>query len=306
MTGRATVWLVAILMVTVLPACSVTRVERGNSLIQSDLSESYANVYFIRPKTEHPQGFADNPLLVDVNGERLMQLGKGEHTMVRLKARDINITMRDQTQVRGRWEVKELAQTRKFNLEPSQTYYILAKNVDGEFRGVTFVPESISQFDAEPLMVSKAGVNMGGYVTAQYGFLTSQPTSMGNVGVVAGVPVNKWFSVEGQATTTIIKGKTLDVGQLSSNSIGVFGVMSSSGDVYGKARLGVAHVGVNVDALGSDAANGIAYGVGGGVSLGEGAIEVEYTKLPTIKDFAGIPGEKHSHSYLSVGYVHKF
>jgi hypothetical protein len=149
--AKATAGLIAILMAMVLSACAATRVERGHSLIQHDLSESYANVYFIRPSTEHPQGFADNPLLVDVNGERLMRIGKGEYTMVRLKARDITVTMRDQTQVRGRWEVTEMAQTRKFNLEAGQSYFILAKNVDGEFRGVTFVPESISQFDARQI-----------------------------------------------------------------------------------------------------------------------------------------------------------
>jgi hypothetical protein len=140
--------LAALLLVMALSACSTTRIERGHSLVQSDPAESYANVYFIRPNTEHPQGFADNPLKVDVSGERLMQLGKGEYTLVRLKARDITITLRNQTQVRGRWEVTELKQTRNFNLQAGQTYFILAKSVDGEFRGVTFVPESITLFDA--------------------------------------------------------------------------------------------------------------------------------------------------------------
>lgn len=149
--SKVITWLMAILMAALLSACSTTRVERGHSLIQQDLSEPYANVYFIRPNTEHTQGFPDNPLIVEVNGERLMQLGKGEYTLARLKARDITITMRAKTQVRGRWEVTGMAQVRKFNLEPGQTYFILAKNVDGEFRGVTFVPESISQFDAKQI-----------------------------------------------------------------------------------------------------------------------------------------------------------
>lgn len=151
---KTAVWLMAIFMVALLPACSVTRVNHDHSLAQSDLSESYANVYFIRPNTEHPHGFADNPLVVDVNGERLMKLGKGEYTMARLKARDITVTMSAQTQVRGRWEVTEMKQDRKFNLEPGETYYILAKMVDGEFRGVTFIPESISQLEAGQIVPS--------------------------------------------------------------------------------------------------------------------------------------------------------
>ncbi len=153
MTDRAkvTAWLMAALTMVMLSACSITRIDRGHSLIQDDPAESYADVYFIRPNTEHPQGFSDNPLVVEVNDERLMRLGKGEYTRVRIKARDIVVTMRVQAQVRGRWEVTELEQTRSFNLEAGRTYFILAKMKDGEFRGVTFIPESISLFDAKQL-----------------------------------------------------------------------------------------------------------------------------------------------------------
>ncbi len=145
----AGIWVV--MVAVLLSACTSTRIDRGNSLIQNDAAESYASVYFIRPNTEHPQGFADNPLTIAVNGERLMRLGKGEYTLVRLKARDISVTMSNQTQVRGRWEVTEMEQVRDFNLEPGQTYFILAKMVDGEFRGVTFIPESISLFDVQQI-----------------------------------------------------------------------------------------------------------------------------------------------------------
>ena len=140
-------WVVVV--AALLSACTTTRIDQGHSLIQSDASASYANVYFIRPNTEHPQGFADNPLTVAVNGERLMRLGKGEYTLVRLKARDISVTMSNQAQTEGRWAVKEVQQTRDFTLEPGQTYYILAHSVDGEFRGAAFVPESIALFDVK-------------------------------------------------------------------------------------------------------------------------------------------------------------
>lgn len=159
---RAAAWLMVIFMAALLPGCSTTRVERGHALIQGEAAESYARVYFIRPNTEHPAGFADNPLIVEAGGERLMQLGKGEYTMLHLKARDITITLRNQTQVRGRWEVTEMKQSRKFNLEPGQTYFILAKMVDGEFRGVTFVPESITLSDAKRVGGALRAVGVAG------------------------------------------------------------------------------------------------------------------------------------------------
>ncbi len=144
--------LILLLGVVVLSACSafrVTKVNDSHALIQSDLNRPHATVYFIRPNPEHPMGYADNKLLVEVDAEELMKLGKAEYTMVYLKPRDITITLRNRTQVGGRWEVAEKERTRQFSLKTGETYYILADLFDGEFRGAHFIPKSISLFDAK-------------------------------------------------------------------------------------------------------------------------------------------------------------
>lgn len=120
----------------------------AHELVQSDLNELHAKVYFIRPHTEHAQGFADNDLTVDVDGQRLLALSKGEYALVHLRPRAVNITMRNLTQTRGRWEVEELKRSHQFDFKPGETYFILADNVDGEFRGVYFVPKSIPLHEA--------------------------------------------------------------------------------------------------------------------------------------------------------------
>jgi hypothetical protein len=155
---KPSAWLLIPLCLTLLSACSskpikqltqVTRINAGHSLIQTDQSRPHATVYFIRPKTEHPTGYPDNPLEVDVDGEQLMKLGKAEYTLVYLKPREVSITLRDITQVRGRWELTEMARTRQFNLQEGETYFILTDMINGEFRGVIFIPKALSKFEAK-------------------------------------------------------------------------------------------------------------------------------------------------------------
>ncbi len=132
-----------------ISACAVTRVNLEHGMVQGDRSKPYAKVYFIRPFTEHPMGFSDNDLTVDVGGKKLMSLSKGEYTLVYLKPRDITVTMTIPAQVRGRWEVTKISQSRYFNLEPGQTYYIEARLLDGEFRGARFIPTTMSRYEAQ-------------------------------------------------------------------------------------------------------------------------------------------------------------
>lgn len=140
-----------LLLSAVLSGCGLLRVSSvsdKHSLVQLDQSRPYATVYFIRPTTEHVAGYADNVLDVELDDEDLMMLGKAEYTMVYLKPRDVTITMRNRTQVRGRWEVAEMSRSRQFSFKAGETYFIQAKMIDGEFRGAHFIPEALSLFDA--------------------------------------------------------------------------------------------------------------------------------------------------------------
>ena len=121
----------------------------AHKIVQKDASLPHAAVYFVRPKSEHYLGYASNRLDIDVDGEKLLNLGNGEYTLVYLKPRVINITLRNRTQVRGRWEVTEMAQSHQFSFEAGETYFIQTTMIDGEFRGAIFKPESLSLFDAK-------------------------------------------------------------------------------------------------------------------------------------------------------------
>ena len=71
--------------------------------------------------------------------------------MAYLKPRQITVTLKNLAQAGGRWEVKEMERSRQFRLQPDGTYFINANAVDGEFRGVRFIPEMVSQFEAKKI-----------------------------------------------------------------------------------------------------------------------------------------------------------
>jgi len=142
---------VLLLSVTLLSGCGllrVSKVDNTHGLVQMEQSRPHAKVYFIRPKTEHVAGYADNALAVELDGEELMKLGKAEYVLVYLKPRGVTITLRNRTQVRGRWEVTEMSQSRQFSFQADETYFIQTNMLDGEFRGARFIPEALSLFDA--------------------------------------------------------------------------------------------------------------------------------------------------------------
>ena len=97
-------------------------------------------------------GFADNSVLVELNDERLMRLGKGEYTKVQVVPRDYTITLRNKTEVGPHWHVKDVKKRSKWIFEPGETYYLAVKAVDGEFRGVKFEVVQLNEYDAQKMM----------------------------------------------------------------------------------------------------------------------------------------------------------
>lgn len=143
----------AALLATVISGCgmpgiNMTKIESNHPLLEQGAGQS-STVYFIRPNTERAMGFPDNPLSIELDQERLLSLGKGEYTMVRLKPRPaVTMTLRSKTAIGPNWTIKELSKDKKWAFASGETYYIVLKPVDGEFRGVYFVAENVDPFTA--------------------------------------------------------------------------------------------------------------------------------------------------------------
>ncbi len=146
---RPTFVFTCIVFAALLAGCTTTRIESNHpALAASGTDEAPARVYFIRPGTEHMQGFPDNPLKVIVDGELLMELGKEEYALVELAPGPHQVTLENLTQIRGRWEVMPMSRSRALTFEPGQVHYLVTRPFDGEFRGVHFTPELVSAPEA--------------------------------------------------------------------------------------------------------------------------------------------------------------
>ncbi len=144
-----------VISIVALSGClSATKLNEQHSSIEPQQQLAHAKVYFIRPWTEHPQGFADNPLEVFMGAEKLLDLRKGEYTLVAIKPQQTQITLKNLTQTRGRYELEKLERSRRFDFEADQTYYIVTEPFDGEFRGVHFTPEAKTKYEARDIVAT--------------------------------------------------------------------------------------------------------------------------------------------------------
>lgn len=77
-----------------------------------------------------------------------MKLGRGEYTVVHLVPRASVFTLRNLTEAGPYWSIKELERQYRFEFEPGQIYYIVISAVDGEFRGIHFLAQSVDAMKA--------------------------------------------------------------------------------------------------------------------------------------------------------------
>lgn len=137
------------LVLTLLAGCAVTSPNMQHPLIESNASAPFATVYFLRPYPERVMGYADNPVNVQWDGQKLLTLGKGEYTTLHLKPRSAPLTLRSESLVGPHWTHRDMVHSRMLTVEAGKTYYLLVQPIDGEFRGVYFIAEAVERHVAQ-------------------------------------------------------------------------------------------------------------------------------------------------------------
>jgi len=137
------------------------------------------------------------------------------------------------------------------------------------------------------------------YLGVKYGLLTieedtsgSDEVEMDNLGFTFGGDINEYLGLEFAYTQTVsdarkkVDGSTLTA---SIDTLGLFLVGRTQGDVYFKGRAGYTKVNQNIKFLGlggDDNIYGMAYGLGAGIKFGKTiALEIEYTVFPDTDEF---------------------
>jgi hypothetical protein len=129
-----------------------TRVDMTNRLVSAPGEKQFCTVYFLRPLTERAMGFSDNVLTIDLNGSKLLTLEKGDYTLVYMRPRvRATMTVMNETEVGPFWKTKKMAKDYEFGFTAGETYFIVLKPVDGEFRGVYFTAKNVDLFTAKQL-----------------------------------------------------------------------------------------------------------------------------------------------------------
>lgn len=154
-----------VVMALALDACTVTAVNGNHPLLRPRSDGLAAKVYFIRPRTERYNGAADNRIRVDLGRDHLMDLGKGEYTLLRLLPGKASVKVYSDTTWGPKHEFDTRVHSRTFDLEPAETQYIVMTYVDGEFRGAYYKPEMIDAKEASALI--KGSVPVGADAKAE-------------------------------------------------------------------------------------------------------------------------------------------
>lgn len=97
-------------------------------------------------------GLADNRISISLDQQLLLQLVKGEYALVQLQPGQRWISIDSDTSWGPAHSVKTVSRSYNFKFAASETYYIALQPVDGEFRGVHFVANSLSQAEAENMV----------------------------------------------------------------------------------------------------------------------------------------------------------
>ena len=139
------------LIISGLSACIGTQIKSSHPLIKESPDSLISKVYFIRPSTERYMGAADNRLEVEVDRFHLMDIAKGEYTLIPMVPGEVWITVKSLTAWGPKNLIKEMTRTTQFKFAPGQTYYIVFNIVDGEFRGAYFNTKAVDLYEAKRL-----------------------------------------------------------------------------------------------------------------------------------------------------------
>ena len=204
----------------------------------------------------------------------------------------------------------------------------MRKNLAIVFLSLTFLIPAVSHAARD---YGRSPIDFAGgvYLLLKYGEITiaedvpESGSDIRNLGFAFGKAVNDIISMEFEYTTTVSKDD--DYAGTGANAeldtIGFFVVAKSTGNVYGKARLGYTRVSTEdledtaIIDWGSDNNYGIAAGLGAGFKFMEGgAIELEYMLYPKLEDvefdFSSVGGpvfeEDLEVDFVSLNFVLSF
>ena len=145
------------------------------------------------------------------------------------------------------------------------------------------------------MLVSPLALAEGGYGGLSYGQVAIDDIDTGNIGIVLGSIDENGIGYELFYSFTVIDDEDTDLGfevEAETDTIGIFAVYQTPGDIYLKGKLGYGFVNLKFDNVdlgsASDSAEGLAFGLAGGIEISDGALELTYYRFADLEEFDGI------------------
>ena len=143
------------------------------------------------------------------------------------------------------------------------------------------------------MLVSPMAIADKGYGGLSLGRVDTDDFYTGNLGIVLGGIAENGFGYEFFYSFTVVdyevSGGSYDSAE--TDTISLYAVYQTPGDVYFKAKAGYSHISFTFDAEEegkiSDSNQGFSYGISGGLAIGDGALELTYYRFPDFDEFDG-------------------
>lgn len=150
-------WIVVVAVsvcLLLLSGCTTSVIMKSNPSFAESTSKDYAYVYMIRPLPIRTRGIADNDVEVEFGADQLaVQLSAGEYAAFKVKPGDLNIIIRSTTYLTTDPVPVEVYRADNFKIEAGRKYFIQAKFIQEEFRGMYFKPVMIDLKMAKDMLI---------------------------------------------------------------------------------------------------------------------------------------------------------
>jgi len=110
------------------------------------------SVYFIRTVPAYTHAFADAPVIIEFQGEKLLKLGEGAYTLLYLKPAKGELKIYNNTLFANQSSSQRVWKERHYRFVGGRTYFIHVKQINEEFRGIFYEPELASLQQAKQLI----------------------------------------------------------------------------------------------------------------------------------------------------------
>ncbi len=139
------------LAITLLLSSGCATVNFQHPAVVEDVSPDVARVYFIRPMPVIGHDFADAPVTIEYQGEKLLKLSEDAYILIYIKPSKGIIKVYNNSRFTNRTESQQMWKQTQYRFIAGRTYFIYIHQDDEEFRGIFYTPELVHLSEAKRL-----------------------------------------------------------------------------------------------------------------------------------------------------------